>query len=143
VMPGFGIVGLGGGALVIASLVLASLTFVAPHNSGDMRELVTSTGSVLMAIVSVFAVAVLSNYLLPQVPFFRRLNLNPPPAEERSYMQRQESVVDYSDLIGSQGVADHQLIDVIAEGEPLDSGTPIVVVDARGNRVVVRSVENA
>lgn len=154
VMPGFGIFGLGGGALVIASLVLASVTFVAPHSSADMQELVGSTGSVLMAIVSVIALAVASNYLLPQLPFFRRLNLSPPPAAERAYIDRQESVVDYSSLIGSEGVAstdlrpsgkaeiDHQLIDVIAEGEPLDAGTPIVVVDARGNRVVVRKAEN-
>jgi membrane-bound ClpP family serine protease len=34
---------------------------------------------------------------------------------------------------------EHRLIDVIAEGEPIDQGTRIVVVDARGNRVLVRA----
>ena len=154
VLPGFGIFGLGGGALVIASLVLASVTFVAPHSSADMRELVGSLGSVIMSLAAVIVIAVISNYFLPQVPIFRRMVLSPPPPEERAFMEKQESVVDYSHLIGSQGVAtthlrpagkaeiDHQLLDVIAEGEPLDAGTALVVVDARGNRVVVRSVEN-
>ena len=60
-------------------------------------------------------------------------------------------LADYSDLVGRQGVAttdlrpagkaeiDHQLIDVIAEGEPLDRGTPLEVVDAHATRVVVRA----
>lgn len=66
-------------------------------------------------------------------------------------MDKHEAVADYSHLVGAKGVAatdlrpsgkadiDHRLVDVIAEAEPLDRGTPIVVVDARGNRVVVRS----
>jgi hypothetical protein len=36
---------------------------------------------------------------------------------------------------------DGQLIDVIAEGMPIDRGRAIVVVKARGNRVLVRAVE--
>jgi membrane-bound serine protease (ClpP class) len=60
--------------------------------------------------------------------------------------------VDYSSLVGAKGHAatdlrpagkariQHELVDVIAEGEPLDSGTPVVVVEARGNRVVVRAI---
>lgn len=155
VLPGFGIFGLGGGAMVIASLVLASLTFVAPHNPSEMRELISSMASVVGAGVGFVVLAVLSNYLLPQVPFFRKMILAPPPPEERAYIEKQEAVVDYSHLVGVEGVAttnlrpagkaeiDHQLIDVIAEGEPLDQGTPIVVVDAKGNRVVVRGVDRS
>ena len=36
---------------------------------------------------------------------------------------------------------DGQLVDVIAEGLPIDRGTAIVVVKARGNRVLVPGVE--
>ena len=155
VLPGFGIFGLGGGALIIASLVLASLTFVAPHSTSEVKELVGSMGSVVIAGVGVLVLAVLSNYLLPQVPGFRKMVLAPPPPEERAFMEKNEAVVDYSNLIGTEGVAtthlrpagkaeiDHQLIDVIAEGVPLDAGTPIVVVDAKGNRVIVRGLEKA
>ena len=39
IIPGFGIFGLGGGVMVLASLVLASQTFVLPATSGEVREL--------------------------------------------------------------------------------------------------------
>lgn len=155
VLPGFGVFGLGGGAMVIASLVLASLTFVAPHNSSDMEELARSMGTVAMAGVGVLVIAAVSSRFLPQVPVLRRMVLAPPPPEERAYMEKHESVADYSELIGARGTAathlrpagkaeiGHRLVDVIAEGEPLDQGTAIVVVDARGNRVVVRAAETA
>ena len=35
---------------------------------------------------------------------------------------------------------EHELVDVIAESEPLSRGTPLVVVSARANRVIVRAV---
>jgi membrane-bound ClpP family serine protease len=34
-----------------------------------------------------------------------------------------------------------QLVDVIADGMPIDRGAAVVVVKARGNRVLVRVVE--
>jgi membrane-bound ClpP family serine protease len=34
-----------------------------------------------------------------------------------------------------------ELVDVIAEGMPIDRGTPLVVVKARGSRVLVRAVD--
>jgi hypothetical protein len=36
---------------------------------------------------------------------------------------------------------DGQLVDVIAEGLPIDRGQAVVVTTARGNRVLVRAVE--
>jgi membrane-bound ClpP family serine protease len=37
---------------------------------------------------------------------------------------------------------DGQLVDVIAEGMPIDRGQTVVVIKTRGNRVVVRSAAN-
>ena len=155
VLPGFGIFGLGGGAMVIASLVLASLTFIAPHSASDMEELTRSLGSVALAGVGVVTIAIATSRFLPHAPLFRKMVLSPPPPEERTYLEKHEAVADYSHLVGAQGVAathlrpsgkaeiEHELLDVIAEGEPIDQGTPIVVVDARGNRVVVRGADRA
>jgi membrane-bound ClpP family serine protease len=154
VLPGFGVFGLGGGAMVIASLVLASLTFIAPHSANDVEELARSMGTVALAGVGVLVIAVFSSRFLPQVPVLRKMVLAPPPAEERAYMAKHEAVADYTSLIGTHGVAttdlrpsgkaeiEHRLVDVIAEGEPLEHGTPLVVVDARGNRVLVRAAES-
>jgi membrane-bound serine protease (ClpP class) len=42
VLPGFGVFGLGGGVMILASLVLASLTFVSPHSDTEMAEMAQS-----------------------------------------------------------------------------------------------------
>ena len=39
VIPGFGIFGLGGGAMVLASIILASQTFVIPHDEYQFAQL--------------------------------------------------------------------------------------------------------
>ncbi|MCG8448569.1 MAG: hypothetical protein MI725_03190, partial [Pirellulales bacterium] len=152
VLPGFGIFGLGGAALVIASLVLASLTFVWPQSEAELQELTHSVGTVALAGIGVMAFVIVSRRYLPHAPVLRNVVLEPPPPEERAVLSDREALVDYSDLIGLRGVAtthlrpagkaeiDHELIDVIAEGEPLDRGTPVVVIDAHANRVVVRAV---
>ena len=46
-------------------------------------------------------------------------------------------------VIQAAGKADFngQLLDVIDEGLPIDRGSAIVVVKARGNRVLVRAAE--
>jgi membrane-bound serine protease (ClpP class) len=149
VLPGFGIFGLGGGALMLASLVLASLTFVRPHSEVELEELAHSVGAVALSGLGVMAFIIVSRRYLPQAPIFRNMVLEPPAEDD---LNQREAVVDYSQLIGAKGHAatdlrpagkariNHELVDVIAEGEPLDSGTPVVVVEARGNRVVVRAV---
>ena len=152
VLPGFGIFGLGGGALMLASLVLASLTFVQPHSELELEELARSVGTVALSGLGVMAFILVSRRYLPQAPVFRNIVLEPPADDERDELGHREALADYSALIGARGHAatdlrpagkariNHELVDVIAEAEPLDSGTPIVVVEARGNRVVVRAV---
>ena len=151
VVPGFGVFGLGGAALVIASIVLASLTFIRPHSEADMDALARSLGTVAMACAGFMGFVIISRRYLPQAPLFRRMVLAPPAGEELAGIGDREALADYSNLIGATGKAstdlrpagkaeiNHELIDVIAEGEPLDSGTPLVVVEARANRVVVRA----
>ena len=151
VLPGFGIFGLGGGAMVIASLILASLTFVRPHSEQDMEELTKSVGMVAVAGMGMVATVLISRRYLPDAPLFRNVVLAPPEPAERAILDDRESLADYSHLVGLRGVAathlrpagkaeiDHQLIDVIAEAEPIDRGTPLEVVDAHANRVVVRA----
>ncbi len=152
VLPGFGVFGLGGAAMVIASVVLASLTFIRPHSESDVEELARSVGMVAIAGVGVMALTIISRRYLPQAPLFRRMVLAPDAPEEQALLDHREALADFSGLLGTRGVAytdlrpagkaeiDHELIDVIAESEPLDRGTPLVVVEARANRVVVKRI---
>jgi membrane-bound serine protease (ClpP class) len=155
VLPGFGVFGLGGGAMILASLVLASQTFVLPKTESQMAELRHSLTIVAAATVCVVGTAMLLRRYLPHAPMFRTLLLNPTSEEELLELENREALADFTHLIGQQGTAatnlmpagkaefDGQLIDVIAEGLPIDRGQQVVVVKARGNRVVVRGADTA
>jgi membrane-bound ClpP family serine protease len=151
VLPGFGIFGLGGGVMIFASLVLAIQTFVLPRTESQLSELVSSMTVVVAAGACLVAAALALRRYLPQAPVFRTLLLNPPADDELVDLDYREAVADFSFLVGHQGTAttnlmpsgkaefDGQLVDVIADGLPIDRGAKVVVVKARGNRVLVRT----
>jgi membrane-bound ClpP family serine protease len=149
IFPGMGLFGLFGGAMIIVSLVLASQTFVLPRNSYEIEQMQHSllvVGGAALGVVA--AIAGLRRWL-PHAPLFNRMLLEPPSAEELEDLDYRETLVNYEHLLGRTGEAitrlapsgkarvDDELVDVITAGEFLDRGTPLVVVEARGNRVVV------
>jgi membrane-bound ClpP family serine protease len=155
VIPGFGIFGLGGGAMVLASIVLASQTsksFI-PQNEYQRDQLLTSLLTVAAACVGTIAFAVLLRNHLPRSRLFGNFMLEPPAGEEAETIRRRESLVNFHDLVGTQGTTTTQLtpsgkarigdllVDVIADGEVIDRGAAIEVVEVRGSRVLVREVE--
>jgi membrane-bound ClpP family serine protease len=152
VLPGFGIFGLGGGVMILVSLVLASQTMFLPQTETQLIELRRSLIIVTSAALATVVAAIALRHYLPHAPIFRTLLLNPTPEEDLVDLDYRETVVDYTHLIGQQGVAttnlmpagkadfNGQLVDVIAEGLPIDRGQAIVVTKARGSRVLVRVV---
>jgi membrane-bound ClpP family serine protease len=151
VLPGSAIFGLGGGLLIIASLILASQTFVVPHNEYQMRELRDSLLGLLAAGAGVGVLAMLMRRYLPHTPLLSGMMLEPPTGAERDDIAHREALVDFDHLLGQHGVATTQLtpsgkarfgselVDVIAESEVIGRGTEVVVSEVHGNRVVVRS----
>lgn len=153
VLPGFGIFGLGGGAMILASVILATQTFVLPRTESQMVELRHSLTIVTAATLIVIASSIALRRYLPSAPIFNKLLLDPTPEEDLVDLDYRESLADFSHLVGEQGVAttnlmpsgkaefNGQLVDVISEGLLIDRGSTIVVVKARGSRVVVRAVD--
>jgi membrane-bound ClpP family serine protease len=153
VIPGFGIFGLGGGILVLASLVLASQTFVWPRNEYQFDQLERSLLTILAAGLGLLLFAWFLRKRLPRSRLLGRMMLEPPAGEEAETIRRRESLVDFHELVGTSGTTTTQLtpggkarfgdmlVDVIADGEVIDRGTAIEVVDVRGSRVLVRKVE--
>ena len=68
VLPGFGIFGLGGGAMILASLVLASQTFILPQTESQLAELRSSLTMVAAATACVVVAALALRRYLPQAP---------------------------------------------------------------------------
>ena len=155
VIPGYGIFGLGGGAMVLASIVLASQTsksFV-PQNDYQRDQLMTSLLTVAGACIGMIVTAVLLRHRLPRSRLFGNLMLEPPAGEEAETIRRREALVNFHDLVGTRGTTTTQLtpcgkarfgdllVDVIADGEVVNRGAAIEVVEVRGSRVLVKEVE--
>lgn len=150
VLPGFGIFGLGGGFMVLASLVLASQTFVIPRNDYQLSRLPESMFIVLGALAGVGTAGYLLRDLLAKAPFLRRTMLAPPEGEALIAQQARESVVQWDHLMGQVGKAitplvpagkadfAGDLIDVVSDGLAVDKNAMVEVIEVAGNRVVVR-----
>ncbi len=150
VIPGLGVFGLGGGMMVLASVVLASQTFVRPENSYQLAQMPRSLFGLIAALSSTFIAAFVMRKYLAEAPFLRHLMLKPVDDEMVKTREEREQVVDFSHLTKKAGVATTPLmpagkarigddiVDVTCEKEAIERGEPIVVVRVQGNKVVVK-----
>lgn len=150
VLPGFGIFGLGGGAMILASLVLASQTFFLPRNAYQLAEFQNSLLIVASALLGIVVVIATINRWLPRAPILSQMVLQPPSEEEAAAISQSESLTHFESLVGASGytttplvpagkamIAD-QLLDVLTEGEFVAPGARVVVEAVHGNRIIVR-----
>ena len=150
VLPGFGIFGLGGGFLVLLSLILASQTFILPQNEYQFGRLQRSLLTIAGAGAGIIAVGWFLRKWLPRAPILNRILLPPPAGEEAENIRRHEALVNLDDLVGAHGAATTQLtpcgkarfrdmlVDVITDGDIIDRGATVEVVEVHGNRVIVK-----
>lgn len=151
-LPGFGVFGFGGALMIVASIVLASQTFIIPTNAYQLRQFPISLLMMAAGMAGGIASVAVIRRFLPDTPYFNRMLLNPPRADEREALSRRESLVTWEHLLNKRGVTTtplvpagkaqfgDELIDVISNGELIAKGTPVVVEEVAGNRVVVRKV---
>ncbi|MBX7166268.1 MAG: hypothetical protein K1X74_07950 [Pirellulales bacterium] len=152
VFPGFGIFGLGGIALVLASLILASQTFVWPRNDYQLVQTSQSLLVVAAAAASIVVLAVSLRRVLPHAPVLNDMVLAPPVGEAADDLAAREALAHYEHLLGRRGVTTTQLtpggkarfegraIDVLSGGEFIAAGATVEVLSVHGNRVQVRQV---
>ena len=151
VLPGFGIFGFGGALMMIVALILASQTFVIPRNAYQLQQLPTSIFTVLAGTSGMIVGMVVLRRLIPKAPFLRRLMLDAPAPEQAAELERRESLADYDHLLGRFGVAitrlgpsgkariNDEIVDVISEGDLIDRGATIEVIEVQSSRIVVRA----
>ena len=144
VLPGFGVLGLGGGVLLIASLVLASQSFVLPTNDYQIRQLQWSLLGILGAAVGVSLLGVLLRRWLPSTPVLRNVLLEPPAAADDTLEEE-----GLEALLGMEGTTttrlapagkariDGRVREVTSAGSLVEPGTRVHVVEVRGGRVLV------
>jgi membrane-bound ClpP family serine protease len=155
VLPGLGAFGIGGGLLIIASIVLASQTFVIPSNAYQWSQLPKSLFMLTAAGGGALAAMLVARRLMTDAPVFRRVALESPNEQQREQLRYQESLVHWDHLLGQRGVAITQLtpsgkarfgearVDVISDSDVVPRGADVLVVEVRGNEVLVRAIDDA
>jgi membrane-bound serine protease (ClpP class) len=143
VIPGFGVVGISGIILIIASLFLSMLgadPFL-DFNAVSMAIIKLTVGFVL-ALVFIFLLV----RFLPKSNVFKKFILSEEEKADAGYTSR----TNLSELIGLEGIAlttlrpagtgdfNGRRVDVVADSEYIQNGKPIVVTAVEGMRVVVR-----
>ncbi|MDR0337611.1 MAG: hypothetical protein LBI18_11030 [Planctomycetaceae bacterium] len=143
VLPGVGIFGIGGAIAIIVSLVLASQTFIIPQNSYQFNQL---RNSLLILAISGTGILILSYILIRTVH-----NANKP--KDTALIQETEKLVHYEQLLGQTGVTITPLvpagkaiiggkpINIVSDGELIEKGETVQVVEVIGYKVVVRKTE--
>lgn len=154
VLPGLGIFGIGGGVMIIASLILASQTFVLPSNEYQMEQLRNSLLSLAAAVVGIIIAASVLRRYLPETRLFNQMVLAPPSDAERELWSVRESMVDFTHLVGEVGVTvtplvpsgkaqfGNELVNVNCNGAFAERGVKVVVTQVQGNRVLVDLLDN-
>lgn len=164
VLPGFGIAGISGIALIGASLVFSMQDFVVPDQPWQWdlfgRNLVVVAIGLIAAIGGIALLALFG----PKMHLFDKLTLKtairgtaggpdvpdsaPAPISDAS----EEEEVPFTSLIGKRGVAvsvlrpvgradiEGRSYSVESNGDYISAGTPVEVSRVRGNRIIVKVV---
>ncbi len=160
VLPGFGVFGLSGILLMLASVVMASQSWGNLEPWRDLRQLTYTLGTMMGAVVAVGVMGLALGRLLPRMPLFEGMVLSPPGAEQTTdepqlapEFQPERATAATSNWLGVSGTAASllrpagkaslrgRLVDVVSEGPFIPEGTPVEVVHVAGNRIVVRRLE--
>lgn len=136
-VPSMGLLGISAAACLIGSIVWAF------NVSTDLGMNLLLAGGVLVPGAILLALR-----MLPRSPLTRRLTATGFSFEDGAAVDARDR-----DLLGRRGVVEATLrpagvariegrrVDVVSRGQRIDAGTPIEVVELRGNRVVVAPVD--
>ncbi|WP_165226566.1 NfeD family protein [Aquisphaera insulae] len=155
VFPGFGIFGMPGILLMLASIVMASHTFVWPTQEYEFREMGFTLVQIILALVAVGGGAVVLARYLPSIPFLNRLVLKPEPwtgidGDDPSAKPSLDGYESLTFLIGETGRTTsplrptgkarfgNLLVDVTADGFYVDADSLVEVIDVQGPKVIVK-----
>jgi membrane-bound serine protease (ClpP class) len=151
ILPGFGVMGIGGAILILASLGLATME-KAPSSPDEWVEFGKTSARYGAAFFVSCAMAFALARFLPKIPYANRLMLVPPT--DKPDMEGELTALPGAEqaaaLLGQVGTATSMLrpagmarigdryVDVVTEGDFIEPGTSIQVVEVEGTRIVVK-----
>jgi len=153
VAPGTMVFGIGGALMIVASIVLASQTFILPTNTYQLRQLPGSLLMVCGAAAGALVGIIMLQRFLPHTPYFKRLILQPPVPEEAAELKERERLTSFDYLLGKRGVSltplvpagkaqfGDDVVDVMSDGTLVEVGKAVTVVETIGSRIIVRPID--
>ena len=162
IIPGFGVPGIAGLALLFASAILASQEFVIPQTAHQWDQTLTTALVMLGTGVGFVACAALISRKMGSLPVFNRMVLAPPPlrdGEDDSSEKTKDkngkplaaqhptvSVGDWGEsesLLRPAGRAKFagRSFDVISDGSFVEPGTQVRVVKIQGSVITVAEID--
>jgi membrane-bound serine protease (ClpP class) len=152
VWPGVGVLGILGAVCIILSLVLAFQNFTIPKPQSleydwQLTFLVHNLISVFGSLVTATLLFMVIVRFLPKTPFLKKLVLATQQSHAGGYVvvsAEQQGLVGKTgrsmSMLRPSGTAEigGETYPVITDGEFIEPGTPIVVAEVNGNRIVVR-----
>jgi membrane-bound serine protease (ClpP class) len=151
VLPGFGIIGIAGALCMVAALFMAMVgRFPGGATLPPIPDMKWAAINLLGSLVSVFVIGFLLSKFLPKTPLYGYLVLGTEEKTDKGF----ESAKSESDVLGRKGVLVTDLrpagvatigtrrVDVVSRGEYVAKGTPVVVAEVHGGRIVVEPVSD-
>ena len=147
VIPGFGIAGIGGILLIIASLFLALVGGDPFLDFEDISmAIIQLSVSLLLALILIFLLA----RFLPKSSIFKKFILSVEEKTSEGFTSREIT----SELLGAKGIAlttlrpagtaeiNGKRVDVVTDSEYIENGKNIEVIKVEGMKVLVREIKS-
>jgi membrane-bound serine protease (ClpP class) len=147
VVPGFGITGILGIAATLGGL---SLSLVGAGATWEF--MLKAVGQVVFSLLAALIVSLFTLKYLPRLPFGRQLILDTELPTGEGFVSAPQSDLTWQGKTGRAvsplrpaGIADieNQRVDVVSDGEFIETGAPIIVSRVDGTRIVVRRHQSA
>ncbi len=147
IIPGFGVTGALGVVFMVAGITLSLVPFVIPDTPWETAYLLATLRNVAIGIAGSVVLILVLIRVLPRTPGLSRIALRTAESVEQGFIVPSEEL---RSLTGSKGVAITKLrpagkaefgegqFQVVAEGEFIEKGENVEVIDVTGNRIVVR-----
>ena len=151
VIPGFGIAGISGIIMIVAGLILSFQDFTIPRTPYDVDTFIKNIFTIMCSLLgSGISIFLLIKYM-PGMPIFNRLVLTASETAQGGYVIPSQPEGGEG-LTGRKGKAvtilhptgkievDNRTLDVVTDGEYIEKGQAVEIIEIRGNRIVVKAV---
>jgi len=165
VLPGFGVAGIGGLLLIVISVLMACQTFLIPETKYEWEVFGKSLMMISCSALAFLAVAASFGRHFGSLPLFNRLVLQPAGAERTARAAGGDGGDKPAPIlapanpfgvdVGDWGLAVSPLrpagrarfgdryLDVLTDGDFVERGRQVRIIEIQGSRIVVRDVEEA